>query len=126
MLEPPEFVAEIERLAASFGPRRGRRDRRRRKRSDSFKTDGGRTGRIGDMTDIAAADTFLATHARVLERHRLALLRGQPDAAAAVVAGMRAYRNPDGGFGWGLGARPARPGSQPAGAVLRLRAARRA
>ncbi len=68
------------------------------------------------MTDIAAADTFLATHARVLERHRLALLLGQPGAAAAVVATVGAYRNADGGFGWGLEPDLRAPGSQPAGA----------
>jgi hypothetical protein len=68
------------------------------------------------MTDIAAADTFLATHARVLERHRLALLLGRSGAAAAIVAGMRAYRNADGGFGWGLEPDLRAPGSQPAGA----------
>lgn len=68
------------------------------------------------MTDIAAADSFLATHARVLERHRLALLLGRPGAAAAVVAATSAYRNADGGFGWGLEPDLRAPGSQPAGA----------
>jgi hypothetical protein len=68
------------------------------------------------MTDITAADTFLATHARVLERHRLALLLGRPGAAAAVLAAVAAYRNADGGFGWGLEPDLRVPGSQPAGA----------
>ncbi|MDO8189365.1 hypothetical protein Q5424_25825 [Conexibacter sp. JD483] len=68
------------------------------------------------MTDIAAADSFLATHARVLERHRLALLLGRPGAAAAVVASVGAYRNADGGFGWGLEPDLRAAGSQPAGA----------
>lgn len=68
------------------------------------------------MTDIAAADAFLATHARVLERHRLALLLDRPGAAAAVLAATAAYRNADGGFGWGLEPDLRAPGSQPAGA----------
>jgi hypothetical protein len=67
------------------------------------------------MIDLQAAIAFLDTHARVLDRHRLvAILGGAADGALAALA---AYRNPDGGFGWGLepDLRPA--GSQPAGAL---------
>jgi hypothetical protein len=51
--------------------------------------------------NLEAAVTFVATHARILERRRLDLLVGQgtPD---DVVAALDAYRNLDGGYGWGL------------------------
>ncbi|SHJ94246.1 hypothetical protein SAMN05443637_101216 [Pseudonocardia thermophila] len=54
-----------------------------------------------DRIDLGAAADFLATHARVLDRRRFELLigEGSPDALAAALA---AYRNPDGGYGWGL------------------------
>jgi hypothetical protein len=67
------------------------------------------------MLDLQAATAFLDTHARLLDRHRLvAILGGPPDGALAALA---AYRNWDGGFGWGLepDLRPER--SQPAGAL---------
>lgn len=51
--------------------------------------------------DLAAAERFLLTNGRVLERHRLAvLLHGGP--ADRVLAALRVYRNPDGGFGHAL------------------------
>jgi hypothetical protein len=51
--------------------------------------------------DIAAAEAFMAAHARVLDRRRFELLvgKGDPD---AVLAAVDAYRNPDGGYSWGL------------------------
>jgi len=51
--------------------------------------------------DLDAAVSFMATHARVLERRRLRLLlgHGSPD---DVLAALDAYRNPDGGYGWAL------------------------
>jgi hypothetical protein len=51
--------------------------------------------------DLPAAVAFMPGHARLLDRQRLALLlgTGTPDAALAALA---AYRNPDGGYGWGL------------------------
>jgi hypothetical protein len=51
--------------------------------------------------DLAAADAFMATHARVLDRRRFEVLMGQED-PAAVLAALDGYRNPDGGYGWGL------------------------
>lgn len=51
--------------------------------------------------DLAAAERFVLTNGRLLERHRLTVLlhRG---AADRVLATLRTYRNPDGGFGHAL------------------------
>lgn len=50
---------------------------------------------------FAAADRFLLTHARLLERRLFATcFLGQP--AAGVVDALRGYQNPDGGFGHAL------------------------
>ena len=51
--------------------------------------------------DLNAAVSFVATHARILERRRLNLLLGEgsPD---DVLTALDAYRNPDGGYGWAL------------------------
>ena len=68
------------------------------------------------MVDLQAATDFLTTHARVLDRRRLELLLGRGD-AAGVRAALGAYRNADGGFGWGLEPDLRVPGSQPAGAL---------
>jgi hypothetical protein len=51
--------------------------------------------------DLGAAGTFLTTHGRVLDRRRFELLTGDGD-PAAVLHAVDAYRNPDGGYGWGL------------------------
>ncbi|WP_020672372.1 hypothetical protein [Amycolatopsis nigrescens] len=51
--------------------------------------------------DLSLASDFLATHARLLDRHRYRHLLGEGDPAATLAA-LAAYRNPDGGFGWGL------------------------
>jgi hypothetical protein len=51
--------------------------------------------------DIDAAERFVLSNARLLDRHRLAvLLNGAP--VAPVFDALRAYRNPDGGFGHAL------------------------
>lgn len=67
-------------------------------------------------TNLAAAASFLATHARPLDRRRFELLRGQAD-ADAVLAAVDGYRNPDGGYGWGLEPDLRAPESQPGGAL---------
>lgn len=69
--------------------------------------------------DIAAAADFMATHARVLDRRRFQLLLGQGD-AEAVLAAVDGYRNPDGGYGWGLEPDLRAPESQPGGALHAL------
>jgi hypothetical protein len=51
--------------------------------------------------DLDAAVAFVATHGRVLDRRRLALLLGRGN-ADDVRAALDAHRNPDGGFGWAM------------------------
>lgn len=62
----------------------------------------------------AAARNFLRTHARIIEI-KLAefTLDGVTEAGHAAIAGIEAYRNPDGGFGHGLEADALAPSSQP-------------
>lgn len=68
------------------------------------------------MVDVAAAERFVIANARLLDRHRLAvMLHGAP--AEPVLAALRAYRNPDGGFGHALEPDVRAPESEPA-AVL--------
>ncbi len=66
--------------------------------------------------DVAAAADFLAGSARVLDRRRFDLLfaDGGPEPALAAVDG---YRNPDGGYGWGLEPDLRSRTSQPGGAL---------
>ncbi|MFI7678908.1 hypothetical protein [Actinophytocola sp. NPDC049390] len=66
--------------------------------------------------DLAAAASFMATHARVLDRRRFEFLFGDGD-AQAVLAAVDGYRNPDGGYGWGLEPDLRAPESQPGGAL---------
>jgi hypothetical protein len=62
--------------------------------------------------DINSAETFVLANARLLDRHRLAvLLHGAP--VDPVLASLRAYRNPDGGFGHALEPDVRAPGSEP-------------
>jgi hypothetical protein len=66
--------------------------------------------------DIPAAADFLAGSARVLDRRRFDLLfrDGDPEPVLAAVDG---YRNPDGGYGWGLEPDLRSRTSQPGGAL---------
>lgn len=66
--------------------------------------------------DLAAAVGFMAGHARMLDRFRLNLLLGQGD-SRTVLAAVDAYRNPDGGYGWGLEPDLRSASSQPGGAL---------
>ena len=66
--------------------------------------------------DLAAAVSFMAGHARTLDRRRLELLLGGDD-AGAVLAALDGYRNPDGGYGWGLEPDLRAAESQPGGAL---------
>jgi hypothetical protein len=71
--------------------------------------------------DLAAAAAFLAGSARVLDRRRFALLFDGGD-PAAVLAAVDGYRNPDGGYGWGLEPDLRSGTSQPGGALHALEA----
>jgi hypothetical protein len=66
--------------------------------------------------DLSAAADFLAGSARVLDRRRFELLFGGGD-PTAVLAAVDAYRNPDGGYGWGLEPDLRSRTSQPGGAL---------
>ncbi|MGA5758458.1 hypothetical protein [Nonomuraea bangladeshensis] len=60
---------------------------------------------------------FLATHARLLDRRRYASLMGGGGGEAGVLAALEGYRNPDGGYGWGLEPDLRSPESQPGAAL---------
>jgi hypothetical protein len=68
------------------------------------------------MIDLGAATRFMASHARLLDRRRLdvVLHDAPPDGALAALSG---YRNPDGGYGWGLEPDLRATESQPGGAL---------
>jgi hypothetical protein len=62
--------------------------------------------------DLPAARAFMAGHARLLDRRRFERLVDDGD-PGGVVAAVNAYRNPDGGYGWGLEPDLRAPESQP-------------
>ncbi|WP_090945787.1 hypothetical protein [Nonomuraea jiangxiensis] len=66
--------------------------------------------------NVSVIPAFLATHARVLDRRRYDLLMGDGDASSALAA-LEGYRNPDGGYGWGLEPDLRAPESQPGAAL---------
>jgi hypothetical protein len=66
--------------------------------------------------NLSAALSFMAGHGRVLDRRRLQLLLGDSD-PDAVLSALDAYRNPDGGYGWGLEPDLRAAESQPGGAL---------
>lgn len=69
---------------------------------------------MSHAVDLAAARAFLAGHGRLLERQRFELLLGAgAEMADRVLAALDCYRNPDGGYGWGLEPDLRSPGSQP-------------
>jgi hypothetical protein len=72
------------------------------------------------MADIAAAEQFLAAHARVLDRRRYERLF-QDGPAGPVRDAVAAYRTADGGFGHGLEPDGRGPDTQPAAISLALR-----
>ena len=64
------------------------------------------------MIDLDAAERFIWTNARLIERHRFAhLFKGAPP--EPVVEAVRPYQNPDGGFGNALEPDLRTPTSQP-------------
>jgi len=62
--------------------------------------------------DLAAAETFIWSAARLVDRHRYAMLF-LDGGADPLVAALSGYRNPDGGFGHALEPDLRCPGSQP-------------
>jgi len=66
--------------------------------------------------DVPAAADFLAGSARVLDRRRFEVLFEDGD-PAALLAAVDGYRNPDGGYGWGLEPDLRSRTSQPGGAL---------
>lgn len=71
--------------------------------------------------DLEAAVSFVATRGRVVDRRRLDVLLGR-GSAAGVVAALDAYRNADGGYGWGLEPDHRSVTSQPVAAMHALEA----
>ncbi|HZG02882.1 MAG TPA: hypothetical protein VE546_04805 [Streptomyces sp.] len=73
--------------------------------------------------NLGRARAFMASHARILDQRRFEAVTTDSDAARqAVVQGLDAYRNPDGGYGWGLEPDLRAPESQPGGAQHALEA----
>ena len=69
--------------------------------------------------DHAAAENFIWSAARLVDRHRYGLLfDGGP--AEPVIDALRGYRNPDGGFGHALEPDLRGPASQPAPTLYAL------
>jgi hypothetical protein len=66
--------------------------------------------------NLAAASDFMAGHARLLDQQRFRYLTGEGDPDATLAA-LAAYRNPDGGYGWGLEPDLRSPESQPGPAL---------
>jgi hypothetical protein len=69
--------------------------------------------------DLPAAERFVLANARLLDRHRLAAMRGSapPD---RVLEALRPYRNADGGFGHALEPDVRGPDSEPTAALQAL------
>lgn len=83
----------------------------------TYKTSVALLGQAEHMNvDLSAAAAFMATHARVLDRRRFQILMGETDPKAALAA-LDGYRNPDGGYGWGLEPDLRSPESQPGAAL---------
>jgi hypothetical protein len=89
--------------------------------SESCKTAAPERGSVSGMEiDLDAAAAFMTAHARVLDRRRFARLRGGD--AAGLLGAVEAYRNPDGGYGWGLEPDLRSVTSQPGAALHALEA----
>jgi hypothetical protein len=73
-------------------------------------------GRQGVSDRLPDAHSFMAGHARLLDRRRFELLFDGGD-AQPVLAALAAYRNGDGGYGHGLEPDLRAPESQPAAAL---------
>jgi hypothetical protein len=83
------------------------------------RTDHARRNVVHVSVDVAAAERFIFANARLLDRRRVAVLLHGEDAEPALDA-LRAYRNPDGGFGHALEPDVRAPGSEPAATLHAL------
>lgn len=73
--------------------------------------------------NLGRAKAFMTSHARVLDQRRFeAVITDSNAARQAIIHGLDAYRNPDGGYGWGLEPDLRAPESQPVGAQHALEA----
>jgi hypothetical protein len=68
------------------------------------------------VVNLEAASDFMATHARLLDRRRLDVVL-RDAAPGGALAALGAYRNSDGGYGWGLEADLRDTESQPGAAL---------
>lgn len=66
--------------------------------------------------DLDRARDFVSTHARLLDRRRFDVVTGGSD-RDGILAALDAYRNDDGGYGWGLESDLRSPESQTAAAL---------
>jgi len=73
--------------------------------------------------DIEKASEFMRAHARLLDRRRFELLFGD-GSVEATLAALSAYRNDDGGFGYGLEPDLRRRAASPAGRCTPSRSSR--
>jgi len=88
--------------------------------SETFKTQRAQGETMRRMTvDLTSASDFMAAHARLLDRRRFDLLFAGASAEGALAA-LEGYRNPDGGYGWGLEPDLRARESQPGGALHAL------
>src|SRR5215469_3524034 len=72
---------------------------------------------------LGRARAFMASHARVLDRRRFeAVTTAGAAGREAIIGSLDAYRNPDGGYGWGLEPDLRAPESQPGAALHALEA----
>ena len=68
--------------------------------------------------NLGRATSFMASHARILDRRRFEVIVTDSDASRqAIIHGLDAYRNTDGGYGWGLEPDLRAPESQPGAAL---------
>jgi len=68
--------------------------------------------------DLDHAHAFMTAHARVLDRRRFdAMLQDSDADRSAIITALDAYRNEDGGYGWGLEPDLRAPESQPGAAL---------
>ena len=74
----------------------------------------------GMPVDFAAAERFILANARLLDRHRVAMLLHDAP-VTPVLDALRAYRNPDGGFGHALEPDVRSPASEPSSTLHALR-----